>query len=284
MTPLEDLLDLAARSSSSTVELLRKVKILAARTNNNALARWTDLELSGYPAGADLPDYRGPFPVQLFARYHLIGAGDADVMHPISEFSFTPHGLQLAADLFVVRFTESAASIEAAQRNITGSCVRILPKRIIDIFNYMVETDDFHVQGPYRVAELQQRYADTLFATTLEGIRDRVIATCLELQRQTPSVSPTMNNVEAVQGNQRTLLRLLMDLGVSTDGVLDLKQALDADTAQAAPEAIPGPGDHVHRWLGDYLTSPSDTAAQRTRTTALEVVNLVRRYFGIQEI
>ena len=44
----------------SLSELLRRVKLLASRTNSPELATWTNQELDGYPDWEALPDYRGP--------------------------------------------------------------------------------------------------------------------------------------------------------------------------------------------------------------------------------
>ncbi|NKA72555.1 hypothetical protein GO285_01472 [Ralstonia solanacearum] len=48
----------AIEASSSVSSLLRKCKLLASRVGHAQLEQWVDLELRGYPDGADLPSYR----------------------------------------------------------------------------------------------------------------------------------------------------------------------------------------------------------------------------------
>ncbi|WP_346825057.1 hypothetical protein ACEN2Y_00730 (plasmid) [Ralstonia solanacearum] len=48
----------AIEASTSVSSLLRKCKLLASRVGHPQLEQWVDLELRGYPEGADLPAYR----------------------------------------------------------------------------------------------------------------------------------------------------------------------------------------------------------------------------------
>jgi hypothetical protein len=48
----------AIDASTSVSSLLRKCKLLASRVGHTQLEQWVDLELRGYPEGADLPPYR----------------------------------------------------------------------------------------------------------------------------------------------------------------------------------------------------------------------------------
>ncbi|WP_197339761.1 hypothetical protein [Ralstonia solanacearum] len=48
----------AIEASTSVSSLLRKCKLLASRVGHTQLEQWVDLELRGYPEGADLPAYR----------------------------------------------------------------------------------------------------------------------------------------------------------------------------------------------------------------------------------
>jgi AbiTii len=64
MSLLREIQDAATSGATPLADVLRKCKILAARLQNKAFARWVDLELNGYPENEPLPSYRVIDPVQ----------------------------------------------------------------------------------------------------------------------------------------------------------------------------------------------------------------------------
>jgi hypothetical protein len=58
-TLLGEIID-GTSGTSSVPTLLRKLKVLAARTGSHKLAEWVTHELDGYPNADEVPVYRGP--------------------------------------------------------------------------------------------------------------------------------------------------------------------------------------------------------------------------------
>lgn len=61
MSRLSDIISAATDDSVSVAALLRMVMVVAARMDTPPLIDWVHNELGGYPEGAVVPDYRGPF-------------------------------------------------------------------------------------------------------------------------------------------------------------------------------------------------------------------------------
>jgi hypothetical protein len=58
MKLLDDIISLAAGETGSASTLLRKCLVLAHTLSNDRLKAWAENELNGYPADAEIPDYR----------------------------------------------------------------------------------------------------------------------------------------------------------------------------------------------------------------------------------
>src|SRR3954452_23232980 len=68
MSKLTEIIDAATGETVSTGSLLRMVKVLARRIDTQILLDWVDNELGGYRR-SDIPDYRGPFKVQVLSDW-----------------------------------------------------------------------------------------------------------------------------------------------------------------------------------------------------------------------
>jgi hypothetical protein len=68
VTPLDEIIELA-KGTTPLPQVLRAVKVVASNTESTDLLRWCNLELSGYPLEGTVPNYRGPFDVELFGNF-----------------------------------------------------------------------------------------------------------------------------------------------------------------------------------------------------------------------
>lgn len=68
MTLLERIIESAERDGSVS-SLLRMMKTLAARTGADQLGKWANNELTGYGVDDTVPQYRGPFEIQVTATF-----------------------------------------------------------------------------------------------------------------------------------------------------------------------------------------------------------------------
>jgi hypothetical protein len=74
VTLLTEIIDAAIGDKTTVSTLLRKFKVLAARTETGRLAEWVGYELEGYSESSTLPGYRGPFEVPVLG--HFVGPGN----------------------------------------------------------------------------------------------------------------------------------------------------------------------------------------------------------------
>jgi predicted nucleotide-binding protein len=102
---VDDLQKAIVRGEQSLVQLLRHTKIVAANLELKDVETWVDLEMSGYPIGTELPDYRVIVASQL--EYHnpyqggwqFVGNVKAriPIRQPIAEIEHLSHGDVLTA-------------------------------------------------------------------------------------------------------------------------------------------------------------------------------------------
>jgi hypothetical protein len=109
VTRLTDLQDAGAGSKMPLRELLRRLKILAARLPLAELGTWVDRELSGYPDAKSLPPYRGPFTASVLGNFKgRFGSSMQNAIIPPIAF---PEDMR-ESSLFKMYFLESIAELE----------------------------------------------------------------------------------------------------------------------------------------------------------------------------
>jgi AbiTii/Transposase len=109
VSKLSDIIDAAAADAVSVAALLRMTKVIAARMQTPPLLDWVDNELGGYPSGAPVPSYRGPFSTQVLSEWSgPFGSIARNV--PVAPLS-VPAGIR-DIGAFEVTFYESVSELE----------------------------------------------------------------------------------------------------------------------------------------------------------------------------
>jgi hypothetical protein len=106
---VDDLVTAAAGATEPVSALLRKVKVIAARSETADLGEWVGHELLGYPDGAELPGYRGPFELQVLGNFSgPFGSGYRNAPIPPSAFP-----AEYRHNLFTASFYQSVSELES---------------------------------------------------------------------------------------------------------------------------------------------------------------------------
>ncbi len=279
MTLLERIIESAERDGSVS-SLLRMMKTLAARTGADQLGKWANNELTGYGVDDTVPQYRGPFEIQVTATFrNSFGHFQNNV--PIGSRRFPE---DMRCHLFSYTFREPIAEIEAA--------FSANPET-----NYAWATDVVSfVNNAFRIGEVQPVMTDgwsmvaaaghvprsRLFGI-LDQVRTEAHSLALNLEQTVPSagephVSSEMNEKAAViinnnfdfsnadlsgsnnafnssefnqsiemqeKGSVEALRRILAEAGLAESDVKELIEAVNNDPDEPTGEL----GRNVTRWL-----------------------------------
>jgi hypothetical protein len=150
----------AIDSKASVSNLLRKVKLAAAKLKLESVASWVDLELNGYPT-RDVPEYRKfSGSVRYWNEYRgwqPLG-GDAKLLDKLSE----------------VTFGDSVASIERLVEGKSGSLLSQFPPAILEILSKGMGIN---------VAQAGAEVATANAAGILDAVRTAVLNWAIEMER-----------------------------------------------------------------------------------------------------
>ncbi len=276
VTFLTEIVD-GATGATDVATLLRKLKVVAARTSAGKLDEWVNFELGGYDTVDRLPSYRGPFHAAVFG--HFVGFMSAELRNvPIPSMSL-PSDTRDA--LFTISLTRSIAEIEtlAAQESVnlgwSADAVQYYNHGIATGKVLRVVREDMVLVTGSRPVSRQT------FIGVLDAVRNRVLDLALELERVAPAagepdataetrgqvasvvnnyhfygssnVAISSSNVEQTitvqKGDEESLMRMLATAGVTADELADLRTALAQDREEAGGENPPKPGARVRRWL-----------------------------------
>ena len=275
MTLLEDLIDGSSGDSVPVATLLRKVKVLAARLKTVELAEWVDHELLGYPTGAQVPEYRGPFETEVLGNFSgPFGSGLQNYLIPSLGFPAEYR----KGYLFNIQFLQPIAEIES----LGGSDEPLQapwPANAVVIINNMIQRGEVRL---YEGMGLQQAWR-SISKNQLQAIVDSVRTRILELALSLEAIAPDAGQRDAstpdparlqqivtnvyggspniavassqfeqtvslpAQGDLEALAELLSRLGVTDDEIEDLRSALDADNETPTPGEL---GVSTSSWLG----------------------------------
>jgi hypothetical protein len=109
MSKLTGIIAAAEGDDVPVASLLRMTKTLGSRMQTVVLDDWVDHELSGYPEGANIPEYRGPFQVEVQAEWS--GPFSSILRNVPVAPSVVPKGLR-DAGASEVSFHESVSELE----------------------------------------------------------------------------------------------------------------------------------------------------------------------------
>ena len=304
VTVLQDIIDGASGDSVPVSSLLRKLKVLAARTQTPKLAEWVDYELEGYPDGVSIPAYRGPFNPPVLG--HFVGAYGAQARNvQIPPSTFPPELRE--GHLFKIWLCGPVAEIE--QMASSESTTFSWPPDGERYYNHAVQKGEVTrvVREDLILAQVVRPLARQYVVGALDTVRTRILDLALELETVAPAAGqPEASNMdrdharqiinnynflgsasnvaigrEVVQfvglpqaGDQDSLVRYLAAVGVHPRDLVELEQAIEADSREQSPDESSGPGRRVRNWLGRAATDVGTGASGGL------IVEAVNAFFG----
>lgn len=279
MTLIAEIVDAASGESVSVATLLRKVKVLASRTDVPALAEWVDHELTGYPSGTDLPAYRGPFHVGALGNF--AGPFQSTLSSaPIPEAAILQHFD--APHLFrtELRYGVGAlADLAGSSKGVRGPW----PADAIGYVNGLIEAGELELYPMMGIVEAWNPLPRNLLTSALEAVRTRVLDLALEFERSAPTAGEVaMADTDKAQAQVivTNVFGSVGNLAVSSsdftqtslpgvgdiEGLLAFARGLGVTDAElrTLEEAVGHPDDdepsrreRLQGWLGRYLISPA---------------------------
>lgn len=312
MSKLTEIVDAATGEDVPIPSLLRKVQVVAARIDAPELIDWVEHELAGYPSGAAVPSYRGPFTTQVSS----VWSGPVSIAKnvPIPP-SACPEWLR-DVGAFEVIFSQSASELERLAQS-DGVLSFAWPTDAVGRLNGDMRGG--HLKQLQRIAPLHglvsahRLVTPALVESVLDQVRTRVLTLALKLEKIEPEVgergvtvgdttaviqilntfvygngnkvavaSPNSHQVDAVvAGDLHSLLTAAAALGLAPEEVAELGQAVKDDQADAATSAG-RPGSRVTRFLGRAVVGGLKSASQATIQEGAKLLGeLVQHYYGI---
>ena len=311
MTSVQELIEAASQPSIPLADLLRKAKVVAARTGDQGMIDWTTKELDGYEDDA-LPAYRGPFRGD--ARADFYGRGGVFKDTPID-----PQGLPdfvRESDLFLIRLNDGVTELEDLldPRNHRGETRGIgmpWPVASVSIINEMLRAGMSPRYAGMNLVEAWTPISPSLVRSVLDTVRNRVLDYALSLESSggraptksstsdpaitnhttihaAPGANIAIGSVHVRQSNglpapstHAELLSQLREIGLSDDLLNELRDALTEDQRDAGSELIE-PGKQVNQWLGKVAVLSAKAGGGIGIAGAGGVVTqLVLQYFGL---
>jgi hypothetical protein len=175
---LREIQDSAIGTSTSIEVLLRQCVLLSARLHLVPLREWANLELNGYPKDATLPPYRPVFTTNV--RANLSGAfGRSATNAGLASTSIPDEYDFVREQLFHSEVREGVPQIEALVATGETSFQIPWPPEVL------APLQGFFYQDMI-VVDAWQVIPATVFATTLSGIRDRVLQFAIDIEAENP--------------------------------------------------------------------------------------------------
>lgn len=193
-----------AQNDGPTPRLLRKMKVLAAFTGTPELTIWANREINGYPHGASLPEYRGPFRVNPLG--HFIGPLGAEIRNvPIPTRTF-PEELR-DGPLFVLTLTQGIAEIESYMDH--DNTEFAWTADIVMGYNAMVERGKvLRIADPiYGLVGAKYTVPRALFKGVLDSIHNKALDLALELHAVAPKAGEANADSETKEVARTTIVQ-----------------------------------------------------------------------------
>jgi hypothetical protein len=182
LTLLDGLIE-GASGSAPVTTLLRKVKVVASRADVPALDEWVEHELGGYPEGVEVPEYRGPFAVEVLGTFGgPFGSGMSNA--PVPSIGFP--AAYREGSLFNILFTQPIAELEELSRG-DDDLRAPWPANVI------AQTNAMMMQGQVNLYEglgLQQAWRVVTRAqliSIVDAVRTRILDLALTMERANPA-------------------------------------------------------------------------------------------------
>jgi hypothetical protein len=310
VSKLTEIVDAATGDTVSISSLLRMVKVLAARMDTPPLIDWVDNELSGYPADAPLPGYRGPFPAEVVSEWS--GPFQSTQRNVPLPSIAVPQGLR-DSGAFETAFRQSVSELERIAK-FDKQLGSPWPADTVAQLNGEIKNGNATQIVPmhYLVSAYQQ-ISPALVESVLDNVRTRVLGLALDVEKVAPQAGePGFANVDpaginslvvlniyghgnavaldspgavqragVVAGDLGSLLKAVEALGLAAEDVADLEQAVRGD--ETDPETPEGrPGSRVRQFLGKVSLGGVKGAGQAAAGAVGNVVSaLILTYYNV---
>ncbi|MCB9774859.1 MAG: hypothetical protein H6750_11115 [Nitrospiraceae bacterium] len=279
MSLLEDIQTAAVDERSDLGTILRKCKLLAARLGSQPLESWLIYESNGYPPEVQVPDYRVWC---LNLKGHFFGSFGSAVQNAPIPLMCLPENIRNNYKNYECR--QSIASLEAMLKKDDGggtfqlgtgdlavilgtkvyegqNCVQawaeVGPGTIIELLNVVRNRIlDFTLaiwKSERQAGELNQNpehqiapaKIEQIFNTTIYGGSANLVGTATE--------SSIVYNI--VNNDFSSLERALLDKGVLTEDIIELKAAVNSDPQPVSKNAF---GTKVSQWIAKMVQKAAD--------------------------
>ncbi len=281
MSLLEDIQTAAVDPNRDLGTILRNCKLLAARLGSQSLENWLIYESNGYPPNIDVPDYRiwtlqvkGDFTGPLFGSM---------VRNASIPLIFIPEKERNLYDQYKCR--QSIATLEALlEKSKTGGGTWQVPTRDLAV---VLGTNVYH---DHSCICAWAEYSAGSVMEVLNTVRNRILDFTLALWEDDPKAGEVTGNSEhhlepakvtqifntTIYGGSANLVgtatdssitfninnndfpsleRALMDKGVTSVDLSELKAAVDSDPQPVSQNAF---GTKVSQWIAKMVQKAAD--------------------------
>lgn len=312
MSLVGDIRDGATDHTVPLPDLLRKCKILGKRLKYDPLIEWVDNELGGYPSEESLPPYRRGGRAQVSGN--LSGFGYSRMSRsPIPSACVEKEDRDI---LFSLKYLDSIAQYEAAVKYVQTIAAQDPDKHLSSPWpaDFIAKYQSKIYEG-WALTSAWREIPPGTFESILDQVRSRILTFMLEVEDRFPevmeaeqpsSIPPVdsrdigpvfqaivygdkniitagggnvVNVTELAAGDWKGLDTVLSDMGLDSDDIQGLREAIQAD--QEAAEA-PVPGRAVKAWLGDIATRVASGSVSLSGSAAgSTIATLVMKYLGV---
>jgi len=194
MGALEEIISNSTDSSVSTSDLLRKVRVIAKRTQSQELDEWVKKELQGYLEEDILPVYRAPLRVQVLGTFKI---GYTVYNNMVVPMMGVPYNME---KIFHAHFFESSSTLEQ-QVSDNKSLESPWPQEAISIYNGLIAKGLITTINPFSQLLWARRLVPlSPVANVLDNIRTSVLDFALDLEATNSTIGevggPTIQQKE----------------------------------------------------------------------------------------
>lgn len=301
MTLLGDLID-GASGDDPVTSLLRRVKVVAARAEVPALDSWVEHELDGYPADAELPEYRGPFAVEVLGNFSgYFGAALRNAPIPSIAFAKEYRGGQL----FNIAFVQPIAQLEELARPQGDEGLQAAwPANSVAMVNMMMKRGELLLYEDMGLQQAWQVISRGQLVSIVDAVRNRILDLALTIEKTHPETgqagAPPLPaeqmqhivthiygdstnvavastgfsqalNVEV--GDKDALAQFLLSLGIPPREIDDLHAAIEEDG-----EVTGALGPATTGWLGSLMAKATQLGIGAAGGV---IADAISRFLGI---
>lgn len=215
MTLLDQIVE-GATEGAPVLPLLRKLRIVAAEADAQNFVYWIDQELGGYSQSSSLPNYRGPFQLQVIGfprvrklirepQYGRVRSAQGGISLPRARFSRQIQESELFTAWLGNPIAELTELEESGTQRIPWPVERLWDlnrtvsdeqiRRVLGVPRRPDRADQSHMEPEHRSDRNDDVYyfsaADTvvdgaIFRRALDGVRNQIVAMAAELGRYGP--------------------------------------------------------------------------------------------------